>query len=84
MGAPRLALPKFIDSGSFPFANGARRLWKWFLKAECQNKVSLLRQMSEAASSPTGLQVCLCAHLFICKFFIHIIFKKIFIEHCYR
>ena len=62
MGAPLLALPKFIDSGSFPFANGARRLWKWILKAECQNKVSLLRQMSQAVSSPASLQVCLCAH----------------------
>ena len=71
-------LPKFIDSRSFPFANGDRRLWKWVLKAECQNRVSLLRQLSEAASSTAGLQVCLCAHFPICRFFIHIIFKTIF------
>ena len=29
----------------------------------------------------TSVSVC---PFFICRFFIHIIFKKIFIEHCYR
>ena len=32
--------------------------------------------MSEAASSPAGLQVCLCSHFFICRFFIHIFLKR--------